>query len=819
MKKKLESVLLAAVAAFPLLAVGAAETVVLTPAETEVVVPANAAPVVRYAADELTNFLARAFGSPVAVGTEVEKRGGGGERKVRIFLGESERSRKEGLDANALKADGFFIKVNPDGDIFIVGKDDPMADIRKHLRQVFGVNPDYHRATLFGVYEFLERYAGCRFYFAGELGEVVPRTERLEIPVGLVRDEPAFVKRYASGPGGWDTWFGDDGRITTEGNRAKLLSLLRWRREGVAIPTVHGVRFMQLKRRFAKEHPEYFALRPGPDGKLRREADPADDPPTYAKRMDLCWSSPVVEEIAKDAIAYLKGESAASRGYKDGRWPREAFALDVVNIDCDDGLHPCLCDACQKRRADPFPGAPETRVIWQGFAKVGELVKAAGVKGRLFCAAYAAYQGMPDFPLPDNLLVGVARTGAWAAADPVRYRHEIDEMVAWSKRTGTKIHMHNWSLKWAPKNWERNDLPFFPCVTPLATGAYYAEMGKWAESCLVESTAERFAHVYLNNYVFAKMTWNLKTDYRALVDEHHRLMFGAAAPEMAELHARWEKLWLKLTGGRFETDNLGPVQLTDGPIELFHTLYSETELAEERALATRAKAKLVPGSLEARRVDLICHDTLDGLEQGRRWYLSLLSVEEEEARRRANAVGPNLLKGNWDCDFVVRAGAPAGKNRVTVPFAFETGAVYRVSCYVRAQDVKPNPGMHRYSFAGAMVALWRDAPRAGWQMAYEPGAITGSTYGWIHQEMFIRTEPGFKSKGLDLWLRDATGEMQVRGLRIEKLAATEFGWTTPDTFVEPRPGFFPKGLEAWLRGVGRPMCVKGLEFSCRPKNW
>lgn len=35
------------------------------------------------------------------------------------------------------------------------------------------------RATLFGVYEFLMRYAGVRMYFQGEPGTIIPKTAAL----------------------------------------------------------------------------------------------------------------------------------------------------------------------------------------------------------------------------------------------------------------------------------------------------------------------------------------------------------------------------------------------------------------------------------------------------------------------------------------------------------------------------------------------------------------------------------------------------------------------------------------------------------------
>ena len=57
--------------------------------------------------------------------------------------------------------------------------------------------PCFRRGTLFGVYAFLERFAGVRMYFPGELGTCVPRAERIIVPEGRVEESPAFsVRRY-----------------------------------------------------------------------------------------------------------------------------------------------------------------------------------------------------------------------------------------------------------------------------------------------------------------------------------------------------------------------------------------------------------------------------------------------------------------------------------------------------------------------------------------------------------------------------------------------------------------------------------------------
>ena len=148
-----------------------------TPGETEVVVAADAPKTVMFAVEELTNFLAQALGAPVPVADSATP------GKKAIFLGDSEEARKAGIDVSAMKRDAFAIVAEPNR-VLIAGRDDPKEDTHKAVYSKHtGVWAQLHEhATLFGVYEFLERYVGVRMYFPGELGTIVPRTARIVVP-------------------------------------------------------------------------------------------------------------------------------------------------------------------------------------------------------------------------------------------------------------------------------------------------------------------------------------------------------------------------------------------------------------------------------------------------------------------------------------------------------------------------------------------------------------------------------------------------------------------------------------------------------------
>ena len=137
-----------------------ASSATLTKDNAEVVVAANAAPVVKFAAEEMTNFLARVLGAPIPLVNSPTA------SRASIFLGDSEWSRAAGVDVSSLVRDAFVIKA--DGDrVYIAGRDDPKTDPWYVLDHGNWSPVLFDRATLFGVYEFLERFADVRFYFPG----------------------------------------------------------------------------------------------------------------------------------------------------------------------------------------------------------------------------------------------------------------------------------------------------------------------------------------------------------------------------------------------------------------------------------------------------------------------------------------------------------------------------------------------------------------------------------------------------------------------------------------------------------------------------
>ena len=104
--------------------------------------------------------------------------------------------------------------------------------------------------------------------------------------------------------------------------------------------------------------------------------------------------------------------------------------------------------------------------------------------------------------------------------------------------------------------------------------------------------------------MFSRLCWRPAADVEAILAEHHRLMFGAAADEMAEFFGTLERCWMKVVAKPFDTP-LGPgVCEAPTPEALRTDIYSPETLARLDGLLGDAAAKVAAGTLEARRVAL-----------------------------------------------------------------------------------------------------------------------------------------------------------------------------------------------------------------------
>ena len=559
---------------------------VFAPESTEVVVWKGAPNTVQFAAREMTNFLSRAFGRAIPV---VEVRTPG---RTAIVLGDCDENRSAGIDVTSMARDEFAIVSERDC-VRIAGRDSPKANVDWVLSHGGKMSMHFEHATTMGVYEFLERYAGVRFYFPGDLGEIVPRRATLDVPEGTVRVKPDFTSRY------YMAWKGEWFEPVDEkrADYLKTLNYVRLRFETETVPCCHGSIWFKYLDRFGQSHPEYFALL----SNGMRSTDPKMDHPGQ-----LCWSSGIVEEMYKDIKSYLTGEDASVRGVcgfsGKFRWGGNCVGR-YVDIMPQDSFAGCLCEKCKARyRYIKGDRNYATELVWGVTSNLAARLTAEGIDGTLTMMAYSPYGRIPDFPLPPNIEVMVARTGPWSIRNRSKWMEDNEVIRAWAKKLGHKVWIWNYANKV-----EVTAVKFagVPQMTPRAYATYYKELAPVIRGAFAESETDRYFFNYLNYYVFSKLCWNNDVDVEALLKEHHSLMFGAGADDMAWIYDALEEKWMGGAMGAIKETTLGPQFVAPSDAELWNKVYSPEFLSEFDARLSRATEKVGAGSLEARRIALV----------------------------------------------------------------------------------------------------------------------------------------------------------------------------------------------------------------------
>jgi Domain of unknown function (DUF4838) len=325
----------------------------------------------------------------------------------------------------------------------------------------------YERATLFGVYDFLERFAGVRFYFPGEIGTVIPKHKTLSVPTISIVDAPDYVARTYTVNEQWM----DKPILSKDATRMRRYNTYRLRFSTSYIPNSHGLRDRGYIKRFAKKHPEYFAMTV--TGKR---------PTTGRFAPQFCFKSGIVDEIYKDAKAFFEGKPASSRGVitKWGSvWTKGSTAKGYYDIMPQDGVTLCQCPKCKSTFGKG--GKTASDAFWDFFCTIGERLKKDKIPGSITTMAYHPYQYVPDRKLPDNIIVKLAVRGPWQENRPKMQKIEDARVKGWSKKVGGKLELWTYANKYSGLK-----ILGVPSFTPRCIGSYYAKQKDYIFGALME---------------------------------------------------------------------------------------------------------------------------------------------------------------------------------------------------------------------------------------------------------------------------------------------------------------------------------------------
>ena len=190
------------------------------------------------------------------------------------------------------------------------------------------------RATAYGVFDFLERYAGV-CHLAVDT-EIVPSHPTLRLPSLDKRTKPAFLSRSVYDPVTapkpetlFSIWNMENRRV------ADVVPFKEFRARQVP-PHVHTFgKYFITSKEFSATHPEYFSM----DQKGQRMTDDKGSPGLWNQ---LCATNPDVRRITLErALRFIADERAAAA--KSGLAPAKIIEISQN----DNTAHLCLCGPCK----------------------------------------------------------------------------------------------------------------------------------------------------------------------------------------------------------------------------------------------------------------------------------------------------------------------------------------------------------------------------------------------------------------------------------------------------------------------------------------
>ena len=550
------------------------------------------------AAVELVNTLERALG----VKPPLRKAKSG--KVPALLVGDLDAAKAAGFDPDAMEWGAFRIKT-VGNDIVLAGKDDPL----------------YSDGTCYAVYEFLERFAGVRFYFPGDVGTVVPKLKKWSVPAIDLADRPDMQTRtmYSVDPfvnnfhgGGPVRWYDE---VTKKNGSQNAQRRYRIQRRS-PFQSCHGLAHLALSERFAKTHPEYFALS---QRNVRITGD--HDGIGSHKYGHVCYSSEgLKKELILDAKAIQTGKDGSTRGaFLKGKpaWPNGDQVYGFFNVMPNDSAYYCQCPKCKPAFAGVAWNKPASQaasdLTWTFMSDIARKLKEDKVPGYVLTMSYAHYSPVPNVDIPDNLLVMLALRGPWADFTPAKAEN-MKLLKAWRRKLGARPYIWNYATKFSAR------IPLVANWTPRAFGRYYREVGDDIFGAFLECETDYWIFGFMNYYIFGKMMWDKKADAEAILAEHYKLMYGAGAPEMTAFFDTLEDIWMRQIVGKVVDSPEGPVSVRPSEYMLWNDLYSPAVRAKLDGLLKKAAAKCAKDPDSLKRIAFMRREFYDRIVQGAELY-------------------------------------------------------------------------------------------------------------------------------------------------------------------------------------------------------
>lgn len=408
-----------------------------------------------------------------------------------------------GIRPEAFDEEGFVIKTR-DNKIFIGGNSD---------------GP--YQGTLYAAYEFLERL-GCRWYFPGEWGEVIPEQKTITFPDTDLQSKPDFAIRDI-GLGGWIPSSREEQNIYADwADKNKFTSYPR----DVFYPNVGDgtLAYLIPPNEFYPREPELFQM----NQQGSREPPKWVGGRFYENITMLSLGNPRTFEVA---VQNLKDAYAGKRPRLGNMSPNgNGFGIsppDGAVFDYD----PRYKDLNQNFYYPTYVHHPMTSEEFFGFAaKLANEFPDKWVSTMAYAGREMPPQGVK---IPPNVTVMYAPISSCVL-------HPGNDSACW-RRTETIRIMQQW-CRLTPHVWLYDYNPGFllGCFVPERDVANFTINVKLYKEMKLKGFQtegrKAFMQTWISWYIRGKLMWDANADVEALKKDFYTTFFG---PDAGPLVQQW----------------------------------------------------------------------------------------------------------------------------------------------------------------------------------------------------------------------------------------------------------------------------------------
>jgi hypothetical protein len=358
----------------------------------------------------------------------------------------------------------------------------PMGSLYCDLHRSSGIWTWDEGGSLQAVYAFL-RELGVRWYWPGELGEVVPQRASVALPAlgrTVVPDFAYRSLRLGNVPGfSWEDF----------------VHHLRLGLNDNSLAGSHGMREILGSPAMKEAHPEYYALYGG-----RRATD--------TRACHACFAS---EGLFRETLDYARARF-------------DHLNLPAVSIFPEDGYRHCECERC----ADKTP----SEAVWGFVERVARELYRTHPDRFVLGGAYTYYREPPESieKFSPNVVVRISwiRPGL---DDDGNWAEYWDLVERWRSKLAPDRLMRNANIQWSASR----DFPVIHTRSIARDLGALHGIGIGEVSSVPRSPDQRWGAVglsHLNVYVLAGYLWDASRDLDELLAEYYTLFYDPAAAQM-----------------------------------------------------------------------------------------------------------------------------------------------------------------------------------------------------------------------------------------------------------------------------------------------